>query len=101
MVRRMNNPIVSIIIPVYNVENYLTQCLDSVILQTYEFLEIILSTIIETQKLLVKKIDQLARYEEKLDQKLAALSVTDKLTQDIYYILLQAALLKGDGGTVE
>ena len=97
----MNNPIVSIIIPVYNVENYLTQCLDSVILQTYEFLEIILSTIIETQKLLVKKIDQLARYEEKLDQKLAALSVTDKLTQDIYYILLQAALFKGDGATVE
>ena len=56
MVRRMNNPIVSIIIPVYNVENYLTQCLDSVILQTYEFLEIILSTIIETQKGL--QIDQ-------------------------------------------
>lgn len=66
-----------------------------------EFLEIILSTIIETQKLLVKKIDQLARYEEKLDQKLAALNVTDKLTQDIYYILLQAALFKGDGATVE
>ena len=42
MVRRMNNPIVSIVIPVYNVENYLIQCLDSVVSQTYEFLEIIL-----------------------------------------------------------
>ena len=38
----MNNPIVSIVIPVYNVENYLIQCLDSVVSQTYEFLEIIL-----------------------------------------------------------
>lgn len=32
---------ISIIIPVYNVENYLAQCLDSVICQTYENIEII------------------------------------------------------------
>ena len=35
------NPKVSIIIPVYNVEQYLRQCLDSVINQTYKNLEII------------------------------------------------------------
>ena len=39
----MNNiPLVSVIIPVYNVEPYLRQCLDSVICQTYTNLEILI-----------------------------------------------------------
>ena len=33
---------ISVIIPVYNVEKYLSRCLESVINQTYENLEIIL-----------------------------------------------------------
>ena len=36
---------ISIIIPVYNVEKYLSTCLDSVINQTYQNLEIILAKI--------------------------------------------------------
>lgn len=35
-------PLVSIIIPVYNVENYVRECLDSVISQTYSNLEILI-----------------------------------------------------------
>ena len=35
-------PLVSVIIPVYNVEKYLTRCLESVIAQTYSNLEIVL-----------------------------------------------------------
>lgn len=38
----MNSPLVSVIIPIYNVEAFLSQCLDSVIAQTYTNLEIIL-----------------------------------------------------------
>lgn len=38
----MHTPLISIIIPVYNVEPYLQRCLDSVINQTYTNLEIIL-----------------------------------------------------------
>lgn len=36
------NPLISVIIPVYNVEPYLQQCLDSAIGQTYENLEILI-----------------------------------------------------------
>lgn len=36
------NPVISVIIPIYNVEIYLSQCLDSVLQQTYKNLEIIL-----------------------------------------------------------
>ncbi|OUQ40792.1 glycosyltransferase family 2 protein [Faecalibacterium sp. An121] len=36
------NAMISIIIPVYNVENYLNRCIDSVLSQTYKNLEIIL-----------------------------------------------------------
>ena len=36
-----NNPLVSVIIPIYNVESYLKECLDSIINQSYQHLEII------------------------------------------------------------
>lgn len=35
-------PVVSIIVPVYNVASYLTECLDSILSQTYSSLEVIL-----------------------------------------------------------
>lgn len=37
-----NYPLISVIIPVYNVERYLRRCVDSVLLQTYPNIEIIL-----------------------------------------------------------
>ena len=40
--RYRENPLISIIIPIYNVEKYLKECLDSVINQTYKNLEVIL-----------------------------------------------------------
>lgn len=38
----MTNPTISVIVPVYKVENYIHQCLDSLICQTYKDIEIIL-----------------------------------------------------------
>lgn len=38
----MQNELISVIVPVYNVENYLSRCVDSIINQTYSNLEIIL-----------------------------------------------------------
>ena len=38
----VNNKLISIIIPVYNIEKYLGECLDSILNQTYQNFEIIL-----------------------------------------------------------
>lgn len=38
----MNEELISVIIPVYNVENYIKKCINSVLIQTYRNLEIIL-----------------------------------------------------------
>ena len=38
----MDKDLISVIIPVYNVEKYLIRCVDSVVNQTYKNLEIIL-----------------------------------------------------------
>ena len=38
----MNNPLISIIIPVYNVEKYIDKCIMSVLQQTYTNIEIYL-----------------------------------------------------------
>ena len=38
----MENDLISVIVPIYNVEKYLSQCIDSIINQTYKNIEIIL-----------------------------------------------------------
>lgn len=65
------------------------------------FLMLIFDTIKETKQLLLKKIEQLDRYENKLNELLKKMGNDDKLLNDIYYILLQASLFSGDGATVE
>lgn len=38
----MNNPLISVIVPVYNSEKYIAECIDSILFQTYKNIEIIL-----------------------------------------------------------
>lgn len=38
----MNHPLISVIIPVYNVEAYLSECIDSILNQSYKNIEVIL-----------------------------------------------------------
>ena len=38
----MKTPLISIIVPIYNVEQYLKRCVDSLIQQSYKNIEIIL-----------------------------------------------------------
>ena len=35
-------PLVSVLVPVYNVENYIRECLDSIVKQTYKFLQVVI-----------------------------------------------------------
>ena len=42
MSKSENDPLISVIVPVYNVEKYLPKCIESIINQTYKNLEIIL-----------------------------------------------------------
>ena len=40
--KETKHPLISIIVPVYNVEEYLPRCVESILAQTYKNLEIIL-----------------------------------------------------------
>lgn len=42
MTENKNDPVVSIVVPIYNSENYLDQCIESIVNQTYKRIEILL-----------------------------------------------------------
>ena len=42
MCKQEIKPLISVIVPIYNVEDYLTKCLDSIVSQTYDNFEVIL-----------------------------------------------------------
>lgn len=42
MNNKKDNPLVSIVVPIYNAEKILTECLDSILMQTYENIEVVL-----------------------------------------------------------
>ena len=44
------NPLISIIIPVYNTENYLEECLESILAQTWSPLEVVLEHLTKPDK---------------------------------------------------
>lgn len=54
------NPTISVIIPAYNAEKYIKQCIESVIEQTYTNLEIIVVTDDTSSDNTNEKVDQIA-----------------------------------------
>lgn len=60
------NPLISVVIPVYNVEpNYLQECIDSILNQTYQNFEICLADDSSTNK---RTVETLKNYEKKDDR---------------------------------
>ena len=59
-------PKVSVIIPVYNVENYIERCLDSVVNQTLQDIEIIVVNDGSTDSSMEKIESYIQKYEDKI-----------------------------------
>jgi glycosyltransferase involved in cell wall biosynthesis len=70
MMMMMMKPAVSIIVPIYNVENYLSRCIDSLLCQTLENIEIILIDDGST--------DQSGRYADEYSERDARIQVIHK-----------------------
>lgn len=66
MKEKVSNPLISVIIPVYNVDAYLRRCIDSVIDQTYRNLEIILVDDGSTDDS-AKICDEYSSYDERIN----------------------------------
>jgi glycosyltransferase involved in cell wall biosynthesis len=84
-------PLVSIIIPCYNYELYLTDALDSVMKQTYKKLKVIVVNygFTNNTKEIVKRYP--AKYIEVMNQGLAmAINKGIKISQADYFIVLSA-----------
>ena len=59
----MKQPLITVVIPVYNIEPYIKECLDSISAQTYENLEILAVNDGSTDQ--SKAILEVAAFEEK------------------------------------
>lgn len=69
----MKKPLVSIIIPVYNTENYIDECMESIVSQTYDNIEIILAVGLGKDNSLSKCIEW-----QKKDKRIVILSRNDR-----------------------
>ncbi|MCI8645990.1 MAG: glycosyltransferase family 2 protein [Firmicutes bacterium] len=81
----MRKPLVSVLIPNYNYEKYLEECLESVLAQTYDNLEVIISDNQSTDD----SYEIMAKYRKKF------------LDRNIWYDILQNKRNLGSGGNTE
>ena len=83
-------PLISVIIPVYNVEKYLRECLDSVINQTYKNLEIICVNDCSTDS----SPEILEEYAKKENAKVVMISA--KIEEELLHFLFCSVIRKSD-----
>lgn len=74
MSNRINNPLVSIIVPVYNAENFISKCIDSILNQTYRNIEVILVNDGSTDS----SLSILESYQKKFPEKIFCFSQKNK-----------------------
>ena len=67
----MKNPAISVIIPMYNVERYVGECLDSVLLQTFQDFEVIVVDDCSTDN----SVEVVNSYVPKFDGRLRLISM--------------------------
>ena len=97
------NPKVGIIIPIYNVEKYLRECLDSVLNQSYENLEIVLVDDKSTDSSL-----SIAKEYVKRDKRVSlvaleenvGLSMARNMGLDCLSGIISSEIISGGGGAV-
>lgn len=83
----MNNPLISIIVPAYNVADYLSTCLDSLLHQTYSNIEIIIVNDGSTDRTL----DVIKLYHSK-DKRIRLIDQANKGVSECRNIALKKAL---------
>lgn len=79
----MTKPKVSVVIPVYNSEPYLCECLDSVVNQTLEDIEVILVNDKSTDR----SLEILRRYEKNYPTKVKVIDLSENLRPGGHVIL--------------
>lgn len=62
----MNKPLISVILPVYNVEKYLSECMTSLFDQTYENLEFVMVDDGSTNKECSKMCDEFLKKDKRV-----------------------------------
>ena len=64
----MNEPLISVVIPIYNVENYLEECVDSVLNQNYKNIVMVLLIIaLQYVTNMRRKIEELKLFIRKME----------------------------------
>ena len=87
----MDKPLISVILPVYNVEKYLSECMTSLFDQTYENLEFVMVDDGSTNKECSKMCDEFLKSEWSIDETINA------LLDDVQYEIMRIAIKKEIG----
>ena len=87
-------PLVSIVIPIYNVEKYINRCVDSIVSQTYKNLEIILVDDGSPDNLKVVASKEVPN-EAKINDNMEFIDLSEDISKWVNSILLKDNMRRG------